>query len=168
MKRVCPHKNVIDRLCDTNEKFEYFNTAGGLVINREIDRFKDRKKPFTDDSWSAFTFFLSLFSQVFTAPSKSLFSTQFVDMVERHCRTNKSVSYQKKFDVCSDGFVRSTISYNVAKFDRLVQEGDDRRMHVVYDTVPKTFGVDFSKNSNGYYPKKSKKHFFEEQVVYSR
>ena len=109
---------------------------------------------------SAFTFFLSLFSQVFTAPSKSLFSTQFVDMVERHCRTNKSVSYQKKFGVCSDGFVRSTISYNVARFDRLVQEGDDGRMRAVYDTVPETFGVDFSKNSNGYYPKKEQETFF--------
>ena len=89
-------------------------------------------------------------------------------MVERHCRTNKSGSYQKKFNVCSDGFVRSTISYNVAKFDRLVQEGDDGRMRAVYDTVPETFGVDFSKNSNGYDPKKRKKCFFEEQVIYSR
>ena len=132
MKQVCPHKNVMDRLCDADEKFEFFNTAGGLVIHREIDRLKDRKKQFTDDSWSAFTFFLFLFSQVFTTtPSKSLFSTQFVDMVERHCRTNKSISYQKKFDVCSDGFVRSTISYNVAKFDRLVQEGDEGKMRAI-------------------------------------
>ena len=159
----------MDRLCDADEKFEFFNTAGGLVIHREIDRLKDRKKQFTDDSWSAFTFFLFLFSQVFTTtPSKSLFSTQFVDMVERHCRTNKSISYQKKFDVCSDGFVRSTISYNVAKFDRLVQEGDEGKMHAIYDTVPETFGVDFKKNSNGYYPKKNKKRFLNEQLVYSR
>ena len=103
-----------------------------------------------------------------TPPSKSLFSTQFVDIVERHCRTNKSISYQKKFDVCSDGFMRSTILYNVAKFDRLVQEGHEGKMRAVYDTVPETFGVDFSKNSNGYYPKKNKKRFFEKQVVYSR
>ena len=111
VKRVCPHRNVIDRLCDANEKFEYFNT---------------------DDSWLAFTFFLSLFSKVFTtAPSKSLFSTQFVDMVERHCRTDKSISYQKKFNVCSDGFVRSTISYSVTKLDRLLQEGDEGKMRAV-------------------------------------
>ena len=138
------------------------------MINREIDRLKDREKPFTEDSWSAFTFFLSLFSQVSTAPSKSLSSAQFVDMVERHRHTNKSVSYQKKFDVCSNGFMRSTISYNVARFDRLVQEGDDRRMPIVYDTVPETFDEDFSKHSNGYYPRKSKKRFFEEQVIYNR
>ena len=43
VKRVCPHKNVIDRLCDANEKFEYLNTAGGLMMNRETDRLKDRK-----------------------------------------------------------------------------------------------------------------------------
>ena len=103
-----------------------------------------------------------------TPPSKSLFSTQFADMVERHSHTNKSVSCQKKFDVCSDGFVRSTISYNVAKFDRLVEVGDEGKMRAVYDTVPETFGVDFSKNSNWYYLKKNKNRFFEEQVVYSR
>ena len=44
VKQVCPHKIVIDRLCDADEKFEYFNTAGGLVINREIDKLKDKKK----------------------------------------------------------------------------------------------------------------------------
>ena len=61
---------------------------------------------------------------MFTTP---LFSTRFVDMVERHCHTNKSVSYQKKFDVCSNGFVRSTVLYHVAKsliglFKRVMRE----------------------------------------------
>ena len=104
VKRVNPHRNVTDRLYDANEKLEYFNTVSGFVVNRELDRLaRDTQKTFIDDAWSAFTFFLSLFSQVFT-PSKALFSTEFVDLIEMH-HSNKSIKYQKKFDVCSDGFV---------------------------------------------------------------
>ena len=124
------------------------------------------QKTFINDAWSAFMFFLSLFSQVFT-PSKALFSTEFVDLIEMH-HSNKSIKYQKKFDVCSDCFGRSTISYNVSKFDRIIQEGNGRKMFDIYESAVGNFGVDFLKNSNGYYPKKNKKCFCEEHAIYSR
>ena len=90
VKRVNPHRNMIDRLYDANEKFEYFNTVSGFVINRELDRLvRDTQKTLIDDAWPAFMFFLSLFSQVFT-PSKALFSTEFVDLIEMH-HSNKSI-----------------------------------------------------------------------------
>ena len=70
--------------------------------------------------------------------------------------------------MCSDGFVQSTISYNVAKFDRIIREDDGGKMFDIYESAVGNFGVDFSKNSNGYYPKKNKKCFFEEGAIYSR
>ena len=41
-------------------------------------------------------------------------------------------------------------------------------MFDVYESAVGNFGVDFSKNSNGYYPKNNKKRFFEERAIYSR
>ena len=167
VKRICPYKTVIDRMCDTTEKFNYFNTTGGLVINREVDRMLNGLKTFKDDCWLAFTFFMTLFSQIFT-PSNELFSNEFISMIERNPCMKENVSYEKKFDVCSDGNVRSTISYVTSRFDRVSHTDDDGRTHHVYDSVLDLFGIGFSSNSNGYYPKSSKKVLFEEHAVYSK
>ena len=158
---------MIDRICDMTKKFNYFNAAGGLVINREADRMLNGVKTFKDDCWFAFTFFMALFSQVFS-PSNKLFSNEFISMIERNPCTKENVSYEKKFDVCSDGNMRSTISYVTSRFDRFSNAGDDGRMHLVYDSVLDSFGIDFSSNSNGYCPKSSKKVLFEEHAVYSK
>ena len=64
--------------------------------------------------------------------------------------------------------MQSTVSYNVAKFDRIIQEGDGGKMFDVYESAVGNFGVDLLKNSNGYYPKKNKKRFFQERVIYNR
>ena len=94
VKRICPYKNVIDRMCDTTEKFNYFNTAGGLVINREVDRMLNGVKTFKDDCWLAFTFFMAPFSQVFT-PSNELFSNEFISMTECNPCKKENMSYEK-------------------------------------------------------------------------
>ena len=124
VKQTCPYTDAIDRMCMIriiriiriyNKKFEYFNTAGGLVINCEIDRIQINKssnnitkKTFTDDSYAAFSFFMAVFAQVFS-PSKTLFSNDFVELIEEV--NNKKVTYGKRHDVCCDGSVKITISY---------------------------------------------------------
>ena len=110
VKQICPYKNVIDKMCNATEKFNYFNTAGGMVINREVDRMLNGTKTFKYDCWLAFTFFMVLCSQVFT-PSNELVSSEFINMVERNSSTKENVTYEKKFDICLDGNVRPTISY---------------------------------------------------------
>ena len=81
-------------MCDMTEKFNYFNTAGGLVINREVDRMLNGVKTFKDDCWLALTFFMALFSQVFT-PSNELFSNEFISMIECNPCKKENVSYEK-------------------------------------------------------------------------
>ena len=175
VKEVISHRNVIDQLHDANAKFNYFNMVGGLVVNREVDRLtKNVKRSFMDNTWSAFTFFLSLFSQMFT-PMQDLFSSEFVDTIEGHPK-DKSViiEYQKKFNVCSDGCVRLTICYKADKIDqtvsvKMMNERHRGKMSGVYESANGSFGVDFTEDSKDYYPKsKSKKCFYEEYAVYNR
>ena len=52
------------------KKFEYFSTADGMVINREITRISENsqgKKSYKDDAYSAFSFFMALYSQIFSS-----------------------------------------------------------------------------------------------------
>ena len=42
---------MIDKVYDENEKFEYFNTVSGFMINRELDRLvRDIQKTFINDA----------------------------------------------------------------------------------------------------------------------
>ena len=89
--------SVIDRLHTNDKKFEYFNTVGGFVLNREIDRVKVNSlnrinRSYMDDACSAFSFFMALFSQVFHI-SKSIFSNEFVELHEE--LNGKKISYAK-------------------------------------------------------------------------
>ena len=55
---------------DANKKFEYLSTAGGMGINLEITRMSEnaeRKKTYKDDAYSAFSFFMALYSQIFSS-----------------------------------------------------------------------------------------------------
>ena len=121
VKQTCPYTDVIDRMCTITKTFEYFNTAGELVINCEIHRIQINKssnnrikRTFMDDSHAAF--FMALFAQVFS-PSKTLFSNEFVELIEEV--NDKKVAYEKKHDVCCDGSVKITISYLTNRLDRL-------------------------------------------------
>ena len=143
-----------------------------MVINREIDRIQINKssnnrikRTFTDDSYAAFSFFMTLFAQVFS-PSKTLFSNEFVELIEEV--NNKKVTYGKKHDVCCDGSVKITISYLTNQLDRLTYDEDEKRVPNVYDSVVDSFGVDFSSNSNSYYPKGGRKVLFEERLIYGK
>ena len=96
-----PHRTILDRMYDPCQKFPYLNTVGGLVVNRETDRLDNRNRSFQDDCWSAFTFFLSLFSQMFE-PSASLFDNNFACMNcckgvigESEKSSHHSVSYKE-------------------------------------------------------------------------
>ena len=82
-------------------------------------------------------------------------------MIEEHPK-DKSViiEYQKKFDVCSDGCVRLTICYKADKIDQTVyekvmSERHGGKMSGVYESANGSFGIDFTKDSKGYYPKKN-------------
>ena len=64
------YTTIIDRMCDANKKFKYFSTADGMVINHKITRISENsqsKKSYKDDAYSAFLFFMALYSQIFSS-----------------------------------------------------------------------------------------------------
>ena len=70
VQKTCAYTSVIDRLYTNDKKFEYFNTVGGFVLNREIDRVKVNSpnrinRLYMDDAYSAFSLFMALFRKSF-------------------------------------------------------------------------------------------------------
>ena len=64
----------------------------------------------------------------------------------------------------SDGCVRPTICYKADQIDQTVyekvmNEQHGGKMSGVYESANSSFGVDFTKDSNGYYPKKVRNAF---------
>ena len=87
------YTSIIDRMYDSDKRFEYITMAGGMVINREIKRISEshdavRKKSYKDDAYSAFSFFMALFCQIFSS-AQNTFSNQFIDCEEvNNCGKN--------------------------------------------------------------------------------
>ena len=70
VRKTQSYTTIIDRLYDASKKFEYLSTAGGMAINREITRMSEnakRKKTYKDDAYSAFSFFMALYSQILSS-----------------------------------------------------------------------------------------------------
>ena len=119
VRKTQSYTTIIDRLYDANKKFEYLSTAGGIVINREITRMSEnakRKKTYKDDAYSAFSFFMTLYSQIFSS-ALNTFSDQFIERKE--VNRERKFSFKNKHDVSCDGSVRTTISYLTHKLDLL-------------------------------------------------
>ena len=157
MRKTQSYMIIIDCLYDANKNLDYLSTAGGMVINREITRMSEnakRKKTYKGDAYSAFSFFMALYSQIF--------SNQFIDR-------ERKISIKSKHDVSCDGSVRTTISYLTHKLDSLTYyPRESNELNSVYTSVVQDIDVDFDVNSNGYYPKGGKKHMFQEFVIYDK
>ena len=76
--------------------------------------------------------------------------------------------HTKKYDVCCHSRVKTTISYLTPRLERMSYNEDEKIICDVYDFVAYNFGIDFSSNSKGYYPKGRKKTSFKEHAIYEK
>ena len=122
---------------------------------------------YKDDAYSAFSFFMALFCQIFSSVQNT-FSNQFINREEvNNCR--RKFLFKSKHDVSGDGCVRTTVSYFMHKLESLTcypREG--RELHGAYTSVIQDIDVDFNTISNGYYPKGGKKSTFQEFLIYDK
>ena len=76
------------------------------------------------------------------------------------------VNYESRFDVCADGHVRCTISYdsNSVRNSNFSYQGE--RIMYVYKLPKLDLSMDMDRESNGYYP--GVKRSYIEQFVYNK
>ena len=125
--------------------------AGSLVVNREVERSKNPNRSWPDDVWHIFTFFLSLYRQIFTPPW-TMFSPTFFPLEERVPNNDNAViKYEKKFDLSLDGCVQSTIQYKTLTIGKNYDNGTEygnTYIHISHNHETCIDGL----NSKGYYP----------------
>ena len=132
VRKTLSHTTIIDRLYNAIEKFEYFSTAGGMVVNHEITRISAQKS-YKDNAYLAFSFFMSLYPQIFSS-ARSTFSNQFIDREE--INRERKISFKSKHDVLYDGNVRTTISYLTHKLDLVTYHPrEDHELNGAYISV---------------------------------
>ena len=162
-------KLMADELNDYGTtKFAYFNTVGGLYINKSIDKrltIGGGDATSLKEMFDVYGFVVALFCQVFE--SKQVFSTNAWKEMYEMKRGNNRIRYYAKDWVANDGSVKTTLRY---KCDR----GGDATMDTaaimenVYNTVIKDFDADLLYNSRGYVPSGSPKKLMKEYVVYDK
>ena len=148
VRKTQSYMTIIDRLYDANKKFDYLSTAGGMAINREITRMSEHakmKKTYKDDAYSAFSFFMALYSQIFSS-AQNTFSNQFIDR-EEVVNCKRKISFKSKHDVSCDESVRTTISYLTHKLDSLTYyPRESNQLNGAYTSVVQDIDVDFDVN----------------------
>ena len=160
-------KSMADEINDYGTtKFSYFNTVGGMFINKSIDkRFMVGCLDATlKEAFDVYGFVVALFCQVFEP--KQVFSiNDWKEMYEVY--RGKRVCYYLRDWVANDGSVKTMLKY---KCDRGGDVMDVRKtqMENPYNMVVKDFDVEFFKNSRGYVPSGSPKKLIKEYVVYDK
>ena len=147
-------KSMADELNDYGTtKFAYFNTVGGLYINKSIDkRFTIGSADVTRDC------------QVFEA--KQVFSMNaWKEMYEM--KHGNRIRYYAKDWVANDGSVKTTLRYECDR-GRDAMDTCGTIMENIYNTVIKDFDADLFENSRGYVPSGSPKKLMKEYVVYDK
>ena len=122
------------------------------------------KRSFKDDVYSAFSFFMALYCQVFPKNAFYTIDMEFQETTD----ANGMVKYHTRHDVCGDGNVRLTITYDTVKYDDVSYSHERECISQVYKSPNVNINVDLSTNSNGYYPKGRRKNFFHEFVLYGK
>ena len=165
VKRVNGYRNIVNITHDFDESFDYFSTVRGLIVNRAICRHHD-KVSYEEDCYSTFAFFMGMFCQAFT--SSSVFFPNWCTRMES-TETFDEVVYELRHDVCRDGNVRSSVSYDCDKYDNLhLPREDGMVIQNVYRSPNVDIDVDLTTDSNGYYPKEASKRMHSEFVFYDK
>ena len=147
-------------------KFTYFNTVGGLYINKSIDKrsIMDSSDATMKEIFHVYGFVVALFCQVFDA--KHVFSTNAWKEIYEIQR-GKRIRYYVKDWVANDGSVKTTLRYECNRGTD-VMDVCGTLMENAYNTVVKDFDVDLFENSRGYVPLVSPKKLKKEYVVYDK
>ena len=160
-------KSMADEINDYGmTKFSYFNTVGGMYINKSIDkRFMVGCSDATlKEAFDVYGFVVALFCQVFE--SKQVFSiNDWKEMYEVH--RGKRVCYYVRDWVANDGSVKTMLKYECDRGGD-VMDVCKMQMENAYNTVVKDFDVEFFENSRGYVPSGSPKKLIKEYVVYNK
>ena len=149
-------------------KFNYFNTVGGLYINKSIDkRHTLGNSDITlKEVFDMYGFVLALFCQVFDA--KQVFSTNvWKEMYEIRRRGEKRIRYYVRDWIANDGSVKTTLKYECDSGGD-VMDLHGMTMENAYNTVVKDFNLNMFENSRGYLPSGSPKKLMKEYVVYDK
>ena len=104
--RVDENHDIINSMYDFDTKFKYVSTVGGMAVNRRTDRKDDN----FDSLYSSFCFFMAFYCQVFRE-KYGVFNQEWKSCVELVDSIGR-VEYESRFDLCGDGNVHSTISYD--------------------------------------------------------
>ena len=162
-------KSMADELNDFGSiKFTYFNTVGGLYINKSIDKKSTIMNCSVDvtlkEAFDVYGFVVALFCQVFEAGQ--VFSTNaWKEMYE--VQGEKRIRYYVRDWIANDGSVKTTLKYE-CDHGGDVTDASGLMMENAYNTVVKDFNVDLFENSRGYVPFGSPKKLMKEYVVYDR
>ena len=165
VKMASNHKSIIYLMYDFDVKFGYLNTVGGLIVNRHIERNKN-KRLYQEDVHSAFSFFMGLFCQSFK--KEKVFFPSDISLSEMSNQIG-SIEYELRHDVCGDGSVRSTISYDCFRYDSMTYlPKEAMTIEGVYRSLNVDIDIDMDVDSNGYYPIWCKKEVYQEFVSYDK
>ena len=162
-------KSMADELNDFGSiKFTYFNTVGGLYINKSIDKKSTIMNCSADvtlkEAFDVYGFVVALFCQVFEAGQ--VFSTNaWKEMYE--VQGEKRIRYYVRDWIANDGSVTTTLKYECDRGGD-VTDASGLMMENAYNMVVKDFNVDLFENSRGYVPFGSPKKLMKEYAVYDR
>ena len=148
---------------DFDESFDYFSTIGGLVVNGTIHGRHDKV---TRKIVILPLHFLGMFSQAFT--SSSVFFPNWCTRTEL-TKTFDEVVYELRHNVCRDGNVRSSVSYDCNKYDNLhLPHEDGMVIQNVYRSPNVSIDVDLTTDSNGCYTEEASKRMYSKFVFYNK
>ena len=109
---------------------------------------------------------MGMFCQAFT--SSPVFFPNGCTRTES-TETFDEVVYELRHNVCGDGNVRSSVSYDCDKYDNLHVLGKDEMVIQNVDRSPNVdIDVDLCMDSNGYYPEGGSKKMYSEFVFYDK
>ena len=121
---------------------------------------------YEEDCYSSFAFFMGMFCQADT--SSPVFFHNGCTRTES-TETFDEVVYELCHDVCGDGNVRSSVSYDCNKYDNLhVPRKDEMVIQNVYRSPNIDINVDLCMDSNGYYPEEGSKKMYSEFAFYDK
>ena len=165
-------KSMVDQVNDPGMvKFNLFNTVGGMIVNKSIDKrakilMRDADANEMHEIFNVYGFVVALFCQVFE--STHVFSVnEWKEMHEMSPKTGERVRYCVKDWIANDGSLKTTLRYNC---DAGGDAPDMRRetggiIENAYHTFVKDFHVDLFNNSVGYVPQNSPKKLTKEIVI---
>ena len=148
-------------------RFRFFNTAGGLLLNRQMDEqhYLLPWNKFTE-VFDVFCFLLAMYCQVFDEREGGVFFVEWTEKFEL-VEDESVVRYYVKDFVCSDGEIRRCIKYECDASDEMLSEC--KYIRKVYQSAVTDMGyIQIGYNSRGHLPRGSPKKYFKRHAYYGK